>query len=81
MEQTTPAHLITSIFLIAGFAACAFSELRPVAAMGRLAAIGIFLAFLGDIFLVPALLGDSTQGPESVTGDAVPAIGEPGKVV
>ena len=81
IERTAPAHLITSIFLVAGFTACAFSELGPVAAMGRLAATGILLAFLGDIFLVPALLGDSTQCPESVIGEGVPATGEPGKVV
>jgi len=56
LERTAPAHILTSIILIAGFAACFFSDLLPVSRMGALSALAIFLALIGDLLLIPALL-------------------------
>ena len=56
LERTAPAHILTSIILAAGFAACSFSDLLPVSRMGTLSAVAITLALVGDILLVPALL-------------------------
>lgn len=56
LRRTAPAHLMTSLILVAGFGTCALSPLRPVAQMGVGAAAGILLALLGDLLLVPALI-------------------------
>jgi predicted RND superfamily exporter protein len=56
MERIAPAHILTSIILIAGFAACSFSDLLPVSRLGVLSAVAIALALVGDLLLIPALL-------------------------
>lgn len=54
---TAPAYLLTGIILLAGFGVCALSDFAPIARFGGLSATGIALAVLGDLFLLPALLG------------------------
>ena len=53
---TAPAYLLTGVILAAGFSVCALSDFAPLARFGLLAAAGIVLAVLGDLFLLPALL-------------------------
>jgi uncharacterized protein len=57
MEQIAPAHILTSITLVTGFLVCAVNDLLPIARMGILSAIAITLALIGDLLIVPALLG------------------------
>lgn len=54
---TAPAYLLTGVILLAGFGVCALSDFAPIARFGGLSAVGIALAVLGDLFLLPALLG------------------------
>jgi predicted RND superfamily exporter protein len=56
LERTAPAHILTSLILVAGFAFCSLSDLLPVSRTGALSAVAIFLALVGDLLLVPALL-------------------------
>ena len=56
LERTAPAHILTSIILAAGFAACSFSDLLPVSRLGSIAVAAIVLALAGDLLLIPALL-------------------------
>lgn len=57
LEHTAGAYVLTGAMLIAGFGVCALSSFAPTARFGLLSALGIFLAVIGDLFLVPALLG------------------------
>ena len=57
LEITAPAYLVTGVVLATGFGICALSSFAPTARFGLLAAIAIVLAVLGDLFLLPALLG------------------------
>lgn len=57
LEHTAGAYVLTGVMLIAGFGVCAFSSFAPTARFGLLTALGIALALIGDLFLVPALLG------------------------
>jgi predicted RND superfamily exporter protein len=57
LERTAPSYVLTGLILGAGFGVCALSDFAPTARFGLLAAIAIALAVLGDLFLVPALLG------------------------
>lgn len=57
LEATAPAYLLTGCILIAGFGVCALSDFAPIARFGGLSALGIALAVLGDLFLLPALFG------------------------
>lgn len=54
---TAPAYLLTGVILLAGFGVCALSDFAPIARFGGLSAVGIALAVLGDLVLLPALLG------------------------
>ncbi|MEM9554877.1 MAG: MMPL family transporter [Acidobacteriota bacterium] len=56
LGATAPAYLLTGVILSAGFGVCALSDFAPIAHFGSLAAIGIGLAVVGDLFLLPALL-------------------------
>jgi predicted RND superfamily exporter protein len=57
LERTAPAHILTSVILTAGFAVVSLSELLPVSRLGALSAVAIVLALVGDLILIPALLG------------------------
>lgn len=56
LRATAPAYLLTGLILVAGFGVCGLSDFAPIARFGGLSALGIGLAVLGDLFLVPALL-------------------------
>lgn len=58
IERTAPAHILTTIILAAGFTACYFSDFLPVSRMGAFSAAAILLALIGDLILIPALLGN-----------------------
>jgi predicted RND superfamily exporter protein len=62
LERTAPAHILTSVILASGFAACTLSVLVPVSRMGALSAVAIALALIGDLLLIPALL-HASGGP------------------
>jgi predicted RND superfamily exporter protein len=57
LERTAPAHILTSVILTAGFAIVSLSELLPVSRLGALSATAIVLALVGDLILIPTLLG------------------------
>lgn len=57
LEATAPAYVLTGCILIAGFGVCALSDFAPLARFGALSALGIALAVLGDLLLLPALFG------------------------
>lgn len=57
LERTAPAHILTSVILTSGFAVVSLSELLPVSRLGVLSAVAIILALVGDLVLIPALLG------------------------
>ena len=57
LGATAPAYLLTGAILLAGFGVCALSDFAPIARFGGLSAVGIALAVLGDLLLLPALLG------------------------
>jgi predicted RND superfamily exporter protein len=56
LERTAPAHILTTVILAGGFIACALSDFLPISRMGMFATIAIFLALVGDLLLIPALL-------------------------
>lgn len=56
LRVTGPAYLLTGTILIAGFGVCALSDFAPISRFGGLSALGIGLALVGDVFLLPALL-------------------------
>lgn len=56
LGATAPAYLLTGLILLAGFGVCTLSDFAPIARFGGLSAVGIVLAVLGDLFLLPALL-------------------------
>jgi len=56
LERTAAAYLLTGIILSAGFGVCALSNFAPTARFGSLAALGIILAVIADLFLLPATL-------------------------
>lgn len=56
LARVTPAHVLTSAVLTAGFAVCALSDFLPLAWFGSLAAVGVVAALAGDLLLLPALL-------------------------
>ncbi len=56
LEHTAAAYLLTGIILSAGFGVCALSNFAPTSRFGALAALGIVLAVLADLFLLPAIL-------------------------
>lgn len=60
LKQTAPAHMLTSLILVAGFAAISMSAFLPVARFGQLTALAILAALLADLVLVPALLAASS---------------------
>jgi predicted RND superfamily exporter protein len=57
LHHTAGAYVLTGGMLIAGFGVCGLSSFAPTARFGLLSGAGIFLAVVGDLFLVPALLG------------------------
>lgn len=57
LQITAPAYLLTGVVLTAGFGVCALSDFAPIARFGALSATAIMLAVLGDLFLLPAILG------------------------
>lgn len=57
VEAVAPAHLLTTLVLVAGFAVCGLSGLVPVSRFGLLSAAALLVALLGDVLLLPALLG------------------------
>lgn len=56
LRQTAPAHILTSLILVAGFAVCSFSQFVPVARMGMVSAVAITLALIGDLIIIPAII-------------------------
>lgn len=62
LERTAPAYVLTGVILAAGFGVCALSDFGPTARFGYLSAGAIGLAVLGDLFLLPALLGSTPHG-------------------
>jgi predicted RND superfamily exporter protein len=60
LERTAPAHILTTVILAGGFIACALSDFLPVSRMGVFATAAIFLALVGDLLLIPALLARSS---------------------
>jgi len=71
LEMTAPAYLLTGVILGAGFGVCALSGFAPTARFGLLSAGGIALAVLGDLFLLPALLGSTPRGAMAKLGFSV----------
>lgn len=63
LERTAPSYVLTGLILSAGFGVCALSDFAPTARFGALSAFAIALAVLGDLVLLPALLGST---PHSV---------------
>lgn len=61
LEQTAPSYLLTGTVLAVGFGVCALSQFAPTARFGMLSALGIALAVVGDLVVVPALLGSTPQ--------------------
>jgi hypothetical protein len=59
LEQTAPSYVVTGLILGAGFGVCALSDFAPTARFGALSAAAIALAVVGDLFLLPALLGST----------------------
>jgi len=76
LETTVPAYLLTGLILIAGFGVCGLSDFAPTSRFGLLSAFAIFLGLIGDLFLLPALLG---MTPASTVGrlEGVKLSGEP----
>ncbi len=63
LEHTAGAYVLTGVMLVAGFGVCALSSFAPIARFGLLSAAGLALAVVGDLFLVPALLGAPHPSP------------------
>jgi len=61
LERLAPSYVLTGLILGAGFGVCALSDFAPTARFGMLSAIAIALAVLGDLFLLPALLGSTPR--------------------
>lgn len=59
LERTAPSYVLTGLILGAGFGVCALSDFGPTVRFGALSALAIALAVLGDLFLLPALLGST----------------------
>lgn len=59
LERTAPAYVLTGAILAAGFGVCALSDFAPTARFGGLSALAIAFAVLGDLLLLPALLGST----------------------
>ena len=57
LARTAPAYVLTGAILAVGFGVCGLSEFAPTARFGGLSALAIVLAVLGDLVLLPALLG------------------------
>ena len=57
LARTAPAYVLTGVILAVGFGVCGLSEFAPTARFGGLSALAIILAVLGDLVLLPALLG------------------------
>jgi predicted RND superfamily exporter protein len=62
LERTAPAYVLTGAILAAGFGVCSLSSFAPTARFGLLCAAAIGFAVLGDLLLLPALLGSAPQG-------------------
>lgn len=60
LQRTAPAYVITGLILAAGFGVCSLSDFAPTARFGSLAALGIVLAVLGDLFLLPVVLSGAS---------------------
>jgi len=61
LGRLAPAHILTSVILIAGFAVVSSSDLLPVSRMGGILAVAIALALAGDLILIPALLAGTVD--------------------
>ena len=57
LARTAPAYVLTGVILAVGFGVCGLSEFAPTARFGGLSALAIVLAVVGDLVLLPALLG------------------------
>lgn len=79
LEATAPAYVLTGLILVLGFGVCAVSDFAPTARFGALAACAVALAVLGDLVLLPALLGATPRGAvrkaarHAARGEAGPA--------
>ncbi|MEM7050253.1 MAG: MMPL family transporter [Acidobacteriota bacterium] len=62
LELTAPSYLLTGLVLAVGFAVCGLSDFAPTARFGGISAFAILLAVIGDLFLLPALLGSTPAG-------------------
>ncbi|MDX1501388.1 MAG: MMPL family transporter [Thermoanaerobaculia bacterium] len=62
LSAVAPAHLLTSLVLILGFAVCAVSELAQTSRFCVLVAIGCGAALASDLGLLPVLLADREGG-------------------
>jgi predicted RND superfamily exporter protein len=57
LERSAPAYIVTCTILVAGFGVCALSDFAPLARFGALSSVGLVLALLCDLLVVPALFG------------------------
>jgi predicted RND superfamily exporter protein len=74
LEGIAPAHLLTTLLLAAGFGVCAFSDFIPVARFGALTAAALVAALVGDLLLLPALLGGGGGLPRPPSGVESPQL-------
>lgn len=65
--EITPTMLMTSVLIASGFAVLLLSSFTPMQVFGGLTAVGVALAALFDIFILPLLISirSSTEGDRS----------------
>ncbi|MGB0680745.1 MAG: MMPL family transporter, partial [Polyangiales bacterium] len=73
LRRTAPAYLLNALVLAAGFGVCALSDFRPTARFGGVTALGVLLALLADLVLLPALLALAGDRRKVVSSQAAPA--------
>lgn len=72
LERTAPSYVLTGLILGAGFGVCALSDFAPTSRFGMLSAAAIALAVIGDLFLLPALLGATPRSVVERLGRSPP---------
>lgn len=64
LQQTAPAHVLSTLILAAGFGVCGLSSFVPIGRFGTLTAVALLVALAADLVLVPALLAG--LGPAAI---------------
>jgi predicted RND superfamily exporter protein len=62
IERLSPAHILTSVILVLGFLLCTVSDLLPVSRMAAVSAMGISMALIGDLIIIPAVFSKISPG-------------------